>query len=337
MLLFAAQSATALAAMTRLDTLLVSQGLCTSRTQAKDAIKAGRVTLDGKTVLTKPALSLAEDAALQLAVPTVDYVSRAGEKLRFALDTLALDVAGAAVLDVGASTGGFTDCALQAGASSAVCIDVGHNQLHPKLQQDPRVTSLEGVNARTLTADMLPRPMFDLVVVDVSFISLQLVLPALWPLLARDNPQARLIALVKPQFEAGKQAVTKARGVVRETKTHERVVKRICEFAQTELNGCAVVGQIESPILGGDGNREFLLTLAPAGVAASAVRRVAPPPVDASAPVDSGGGEAGDGAPPASADDGLSPMAPPEQRKSAHSRASKFQAVKRKASGLDHW
>lgn len=334
MLLLAAHSATTLAATTRLDTLLVSRGLCTSRTQAKEAIKAGRVTLDGLTVLTKPAQSFAEDAALQLAVPAVDYVSRAGEKLRLALDTLDLDVTGAAVLDVGASTGGFTDCALQAGASSAVCIDVGHGQLHPKLQQDPRVTSLEGINARSLTADMLPRPTYDLVVVDVSFISLQLVLPALWPLLARDNAQARLIALVKPQFEAGKSAVTKARGVVRDTKTHERVVKSICDFASTELDGCAVVGQLESPILGGDGNREFLLALAPAGAVSVAAPRAAPPPDDASAPVDSGAAVV---FPVAADDDFLSPVAPPEQRKSAHSRASKFQSEKRKAAGLDHW
>ena len=335
MLLLAAHSASALAATTRLDTLLVSRGLCTSRAQAKEAIKAGRVTLDGA-VLKKPALSLAEDAALQLAVPDIDFVSRAGEKLRLALDTLDIDVTGAAVLDVGASTGGFTDCALQAGASSAVCIDVGHDQLHPKLQQDPRVTSLEGINARSLTADMLPRPSFDLVVIDVSFISLQLVLPAVWPLLERENSQARLIALVKPQFEAGKQAVTKARGVVRDPKTHERVVKKVCDFARTELDGCAVVGQLESPILGGDGNREFLVALAPA---AQQSRVAAAPPTDSSRTEEEEEEEEeeGHGSAPVSADDGLSPMAPPEQRKSAHSRASKFQAEKRKAAGLEYW
>lgn len=246
----------------RLDVLLVNRGLCTSRTQAKAAVKAGHVIVDGE-IVKKPSLSLAESANVEVAAAaTGPYVSRAGEKLRAAINGLSLDLDGASILDVGASTGGFTDCALQAGAASAVCVDVGHGQLHPRLQNDSRVTSLEGVNARALTAEMLPRASYDLIVVDVSFISLRLVLPALWPLLA-DEPDARLVALVKPQFEAGKEVVAKGRGIVRDPQVHERVVNEICGFAQTELPGCQVIGRFESPILGGDGNKEFLVALAP--------------------------------------------------------------------------
>lgn len=249
----------------RLDMLLVDRGLCTSRTQAKAAVKAGHVSVNGE-IVCKPSLSLDESADIDVAsAASGPFVSRAGEKLRAAIDGLGLELSGASILDVGASTGGFTDCALQAGAASAVCVDVGHGQLHPRLQVDHRVTSLEGVNARSLTAEMLPRPSYDLVVVDVSFISLRLVLPALWPLLDEGSPHARLIALVKPQFEAGREAVAKGRGVVRDPQVHRRVVDDICGFAQTALPGCSVVGRFDSPILGGDGNKEFLLALGKEG------------------------------------------------------------------------
>jgi 23S rRNA (cytidine1920-2'-O)/16S rRNA (cytidine1409-2'-O)-methyltransferase len=162
------------------------------------------------------------------------------------------------VLDVGASTGGFTDCALQAGAASVVCVDVGRAQLHARLREDPRVTNLEQVNARHLQAADLPRPEFDAVVMDLSFISLRMVLPAVWPLVRTGG---WLIALVKPQFEAGKTEVDQGRGIIRDPAIHQRVVDEIRTFAIGNLPGAAFVGTVDSPLAGTDGNREFLLAL----------------------------------------------------------------------------
>jgi 23S rRNA (cytidine1920-2'-O)/16S rRNA (cytidine1409-2'-O)-methyltransferase len=162
------------------------------------------------------------------------------------------------VLDVGASTGGFTDCALQAGAADVVCVDVGRAQLHPKLVGDPRVTNFEKINARHLTARDLPRSEFDAVVMDLSFISLRSVLPAVWPLL---RVGGCLVALVKPQFEAGKAAVDKGRGVIRDAAVQDAVLVGIRDFALAGLPGARLIGTMDSPITGTDGNREFLLGL----------------------------------------------------------------------------
>lgn len=186
------------------------------------------------------------------------FVSRGGEKLQGALEAFGLDLRGAHVLDVGASTGGFTDCALQAGAASVVCIDVGRAQLHARLRENPRVTNLEQINARHLRASDLPRAHFEAVVMDLSFISLRAVLPAIWPLLQTGGA---LIALIKPQFEAGKAEVDKGRGIIRDAAVHTRVTEEIQAFALRELPGARLLGLIESPIAGTDGNREFLLGL----------------------------------------------------------------------------
>ena len=185
------------------------------------------------------------------------FVSRGGEKLAAALAHFALDLRGAQVLDVGASTGGFTDCALQAGAAAVVCVDVGRAQLHARLRTDPRVTNLEQRNARHLQASDLPRPYYDAIVMDLSFISLTAVLPAVWPLL---RPGGTLVALVKPQFEAGKAEVDRGRGVIRDPAVQDAALDRV-RTAAARLPGVEDRGAIDSPLRGADGNREFLLCL----------------------------------------------------------------------------
>jgi 23S rRNA (cytidine1920-2'-O)/16S rRNA (cytidine1409-2'-O)-methyltransferase len=178
------------------------------------------------------------------------------------LEKFPFPLTGAHLLDIGASTGGFTDCALQAGAASATCIDVGHGQLHDKLRRDPRVTNLEKVNARTLSSGSLPRSAYDAVVMDLSFISLKSVLPAVWPFL---RPGGHLVALVKPQFEAGKAEVDRGQGVIRDDTVRARVLAEVRDFARRELPGAAVFGEMECPVHGADGNREFLLGLTKSG------------------------------------------------------------------------
>ncbi len=217
---------------------------------------SGRV-LRGTERLDKPGKDFPTDIELTVEQPP-RFVSRGGEKLSAALAAFGLDLRGAHVLDVGASTGGFTDCALQAGAADAVCVDVGRAQLHAKLRADPRVTNLEKINARHLRPSDLPRPAYDLVVMDLSFISLKSVLPAVWPCL---RPGGTLVALVKPQFEAGKSEVDKGRGVIRDAAVQEATLVSVRDFALAELPGAALVGTIDSPISGADGNREFLLGL----------------------------------------------------------------------------
>ena len=240
----------------RLDELLVVRGLAESRSQAKALIMSGRV-LRGTERLDKPGKEFPADLELTLeAAPR--FVSRGGEKLTAALEKFSLDLRGAHVLDVGASTGGFTDCALQAGAAAVVCVDVGRAQLHAKLRGDLRVTNLEKINARHLTARDLPRGEFDTVVMDLSFISLTSVLPAVWPLLRAGGA---LVALVKPQFEAGKAEADKGRGVIRDPAVQDAALARVRDFALAELAGAKLIGAIDSPITGADGNREFLLGL----------------------------------------------------------------------------
>ena len=240
----------------RLDELLVARGLAESRAQAKALIMSGRV-LRGTERLDKPGKDFAEDVELTVERPP-RFVSRGGEKLAGALERFALDLRGAHVLDVGASTGGFTDCALQAGAADVVCVDVGRAQLHARLRADPRVTNLEQINARHLTAAVLPRSEFDAIVMDLAFISLKAVLPAVWPLLRAGGT---LIALVKPQFEAGKAAVDKGRGVIRDPAVQEATLAGVRDFALGQLPLAKLVGTMDSPITGADGNREFLLGL----------------------------------------------------------------------------
>jgi 23S rRNA (cytidine1920-2'-O)/16S rRNA (cytidine1409-2'-O)-methyltransferase len=240
----------------RLDELLVARGLAPTRAQAKALIMSGRV-LRGTERLDKPGKEFPTDLDVTVEQPP-RFVSRGGEKLAGAIERFALDFRDTHVLDVGASTGGFTDCALQAGATDVVCVDVGRAQLHAKLRGDPRVTNIEQVNARHLTAAALPRAEYDRIVMDLSFISLRSVLPAVWPLL---RPGGVLVALVKPQFEAGKAEVDKGRGVIRDTAVQDAVLTGIRDFALGQLAGSHLVGTMDSPITGTDGNREFLLCL----------------------------------------------------------------------------
>jgi 23S rRNA (cytidine1920-2'-O)/16S rRNA (cytidine1409-2'-O)-methyltransferase len=240
----------------RLDELLVARGLAESRAQAKALIMSGRV-LRGTERLDKPGKDFPSDVEVRVEQPP-RFVSRGGEKLAAALEEFGFDVRGAHVLDVGASTGGFTDCMLQAGAADVVCVDVGRAQLHAKLRADPRVTNLEKVNARYLQPHDLPRSEYDAIVMDLSFISLKTVLPAIWPLLRRGG---RMVALVKPQFEAGKAEVDKGQGVIRSARVQQATLESVRAFALQELRGAVLIGTIKSPIEGADGNREFLLCL----------------------------------------------------------------------------
>ena len=241
----------------RLDELLVTRGLAPTRAQAKALIMSGRVR-HGTERLDKPGKDYPPDFELSVDQPP-RFVSRGGEKLAAYLEKFPIDLTGLNVLDVGASTGGFTDCVLQAGAASVTCVDVGFGQLHEKIKRDQRVTNLEKTNARHLRPGDLPRPDYSAVVMDLAFISLKSVLPAVWPFLA---PGGSLVALVKPQFEAGKAEVDKGQGIIRDDLVRRRVLAEVRDFALRELPGAAVIGEMECPVHGADGNREFLLGLA---------------------------------------------------------------------------
>jgi len=238
----------------RLDRLLVDLGLAPSRERAQRLILAGEV-LVGDRPATKPGTMVAADAPLRIRRPPSDYVSRGGEKLAGALDAFGLEVAGQVALDVGASTGGFTDCLLRRGARRVFALDVGYGQLAWTLRQDARVTVLERINARRLEASMLAEAP-DLATVDVSFISLALVLPAVAAVL---QPAGSVVALVKPQFEAGRGQVGKG-GVVRDPTVRAAAVARIRDEAQTL--GLTVRGESDSVLAGPKGNREVFLWLA---------------------------------------------------------------------------
>jgi 23S rRNA (cytidine1920-2'-O)/16S rRNA (cytidine1409-2'-O)-methyltransferase len=243
---------------TRLDLLLVARGLAATRERARALILAGDVRVDGRPI-TKAGTGVAEDAQLELRTPDHPWVGRGGLKLAHALKVFGLDVRGKRALDIGASTGGFTDVLLAAGAVQVVALDVGENQLDWRLRSDPRVICLEGVNARYLTPDLLPADArrFDLVTADVSFISLRHILPVVPPLLA---PGGRVIVLVKPQFEAGRHEVA-AGGIVRDAAVQQRAVDAVAEAAlQVGLTRLALE---PSPVTGAEGNREFLMLLAP--------------------------------------------------------------------------
>jgi 23S rRNA (cytidine1920-2'-O)/16S rRNA (cytidine1409-2'-O)-methyltransferase len=236
----------------RLDQLVVDKGLAPSRERARALILAGQVTVDGRPV-TKAGTAIADDARIDLVTPDHPYVGRGGLKLAHALDTFGIDVAGREALDIGASTGGFTDVLLQRGAARVVALDVGHGQLDWKIRNDPRVLVIEHFNARHLAPTDLPSPA-GFVCIDVSFISLRQIVPVLPPLL---RAPADVVALVKPQFEAGRAEVNK--GIVRDPVIHARVVEEVA-VASAEV-GLTPVASTPSPITGQKGNVEFLLHL----------------------------------------------------------------------------
>ena len=238
-----------MASRVRIDRLLIERGLFESRAQAQAAIAAGRVTADGA-IVTKPSQAVSVEAMLgaQAAHP---YVSRGGVKLAAALDHFRCDPSGRICLDVGASTGGFSDVLIARGARRVYALDVGRGQLHPSLRAEPRVLSIEGTDIRALAAARLPEPP-DFVTIDVSFISLKLVLPAA---LGLAQAPAQLLALIKPQFEAGRRHVKK--GIVRDPAVHAALCEDIAAFVAA--HDWQVDGIVPSPIPGGDGNREFLI------------------------------------------------------------------------------
>jgi 23S rRNA (cytidine1920-2'-O)/16S rRNA (cytidine1409-2'-O)-methyltransferase len=231
---------------------MVRRGLVLSRSEAAHAIDARLVLVNGS-VADKAARLVDPGDAVVLQGPPSRFVSRGGEKLAAALDAFDIDVTGLRVLDAGASTGGFSDCLLQRGASHVVAADVGHGQLHPKIRDDQRVTVLERFHVRDLTVDAIGGAV-DLVVADLSFISIVRVLPAL---LGVGRTAVELVLLVKPQFEAGKAEVDRGSGVIRDPAIHQRVCNEVA--AALVAQGCDVLGWIDSPITGAQGNREFLV------------------------------------------------------------------------------
>lgn len=237
----------------RLDQLLVELALFATRSRARDAILRGTVKVDGKSI-TKPGQTVARTVKITVDDPASTYVSRGALKLIAALDHFGLDVKGHTALDVGASTGGFTQVLLERGATHVLAIDVGHDQLHESLRNDPRVTNREGVNARALEISHLDGRDVDCVVSDVSFISLKLALP---PALAFAQKDAICALLVKPQFEAGREAIGKG-GILRDPKDGERIAEELKSWLETQP-GWRALGLCPSPIEGGDGNREYLL------------------------------------------------------------------------------
>jgi len=238
---------------TRLDVALVERGLAPSRERARALILARQVTVDG-TVVSKAGAPVVADARVALVVPDHPYVGRGGLKLAHALDVFRIEVAGRSALDIGASTGGFTDVLLQRGARSVVALDVGRGQLDWRLRNDPRVVVREGVNARAIAPSDLPHLM-DIISIDVSFISLRHIFPPLPALLA---PGGDVVSLVKPQFEAGRDEVGK-RGLVTDPAVHESVLARVTN--ESEASGLERVAMTPSPITGATGNREFFLHL----------------------------------------------------------------------------
>ena len=237
----------------RIDKLLVERGLAESRTKAQAMIMAGVVLVNEQRV-EKPSDQIATDSPIRIKRaddPTSRYVGRGGLKLEAALKEFQIDVRGLVTLDVGASTGGFTDCLLQHGAAKVFAIDVGHNQIDWRLRNDPRVEVREGINARYMGPQDFPRP-FDLAVIDVSFISVVKILPAVVPLL---QPNAFLVVLIKPQFEVGRGEVGSG-GIVRDAEKRLRAVDQVNQFAPGL--GLELRGVIESPITGAEGNIEYL-------------------------------------------------------------------------------
>lgn len=243
--------------MSRLDQALVERGLCESREKAKRAIMAGQTKINGQPA-RKPSDPVKPDDELTLATPE-KFVSRGGLKLEHALNHFHIEVSGQTAIDFGASTGGFTDCLLQRGAAKVYAVDVGKGQLAWKLRRDPRVVVMEKTNARSLTPANFPPPFIpaDLAVIDCSFISLRKILP---PAVALLRPSARIIALIKPQFEAGKAEADRGAGVIRDPAIHQRVLSELNQFVIAR-GGLRWLGVTESPVLGPAGNKEFLVLI----------------------------------------------------------------------------
>ena len=237
----------------RLDAYLVEQGLFESRAKAQASIMAGQVLVDEQKI-DKPGTSIKEGATIRLLGDQLKFVSRGGLKLEKALQVFPVSVTGKVMADIGASTGGFTDCALQNGATKVYAVDVGYGQLAWKLRSDPRVVNMERTNARALEESSLPEKA-DAASIDVAFISLEKILPAVKKIL---KPDGFVIALIKPQFEAGKEQIGK-KGVVKDPEVHKEVIHRIINFAKTE--GWRIGGLDFSPVKGPEGNIEYLLYL----------------------------------------------------------------------------
>tara|TARA_B100001093_G_scaffold481976_1_gene513192 strand:- start:46 stop:804 length:759 start_codon:yes stop_codon:yes gene_type:complete len=238
----------------RLDEVLVNRGLCESRSQAKALILAGQVW-QGTERLDKASKLIPPKMEIYLKTP-MKYVGRGGLKMENLLKDSKIDPTGLKILDLGASTGGFTDCLLQKGAKQATCIDVGHGQLHYKLRTDPRVKNFEKVNIRSLQIKGVEDAPYPLVVMDLSFISLQKVLVQSWNFVAKEG---KLVALVKPQFECSREEASAGKGIIRSRETHQRVIKQIIEFAEEKLESSSLFFEKEARPNGTDGNLEFFL------------------------------------------------------------------------------
>lgn len=238
----------------RADELLCQQTVDLSRSKAKALILAGKALL-GTQRIEKPGQLLSPDNQLRLILPP-QYVSRGAEKIATYLEQYPLEIYDKNILDVGASTGGFTDYLLQHGATHATCIDVGRNQLHPRLQSDPRVTNIERCNARYLEQVTLPFQQYPIVVMDLSFISIRKVLISVWK---RVRTGGHLITLVKPQFEAKKREVDKGRGIVRDPEIQQRILIEVQNFIENHLFAASLTKIVKSKITGTDGNQEYLL------------------------------------------------------------------------------
>ena len=237
----------------RLDILLVDTGLIASRTRAKAMVMAGKIFVDGERI-DKPGTMVSIDASIDVKGGDLPYVSRGGLKLAAAIESLSLRLDQWVCLDVGASTGGFTDCMLQNGASRVYAVDVGYGQLAWSLRKDPRVIPIERTNIRHMPMDRIPEPV-DLATIDASFISLKIVVPVVLKFL---KPNGRILALIKPQFEVGRGQVGKG-GVVKNPQLHETVIQELTEFFVNQGLICGPV--VPSPILGPKGNREFIILL----------------------------------------------------------------------------
>lgn len=265
--------------MNRLDQELVNRGLCESREKAKRAVMAGQVKVN-ENLARKPSDAVKPGDAIEL-LAAEKFVSRGGYKLEHALQHFGVDVSGLTAIDLGASTGGFTDCLLQRGAAKVFAVDVGQGQLAWKLRRDQRVVVMEKINARQLTPQHFPAPFqpFDVAVIDCSFISLRKILP---PAIALLRPSGKIVALIKPQFEAGKAEADKGAGVIKDAAVHERVLRELEEFVRsfesqvssfalknsklkTQNSKLSWLGVTESPLLGPAGNKEFLALIEKAG------------------------------------------------------------------------
>jgi 23S rRNA (cytidine1920-2'-O)/16S rRNA (cytidine1409-2'-O)-methyltransferase len=239
----------------RLDKLLVDKGFAPTRQRAQSLVLAAKVLVNGR-ILTKAGQRVAEDSEIRIIGDAIPYVSRGGLKLEHAIRSFSIEVSGWTAMDIGASTGGFTDCLLSFGARRVYAVDVGYGQIAHKLRNDPRVIVLERRNIRYLPAELVPEPI-QIATIDTSFISLKLVIPSVLKFL---QAGAVVVALIKPQFEAGRKQASKGAGVIRDVNIHEEVCASLAEF--TVGLGFKIIGIVPSPILGPRGDREFLMAAA---------------------------------------------------------------------------